>query len=264
MQHCVKPRLYAVGNATGDSPVFISANYKMSFDRLRAELTGLDAWILALDTKGINVWCAAGKGTFGTDELIQRIKLTKLPEIITHNRVIVPQLGAPGISAHEVRKRSGFRVVYGPVRAEDIPAFIAAGLKATSQMRRVEFSFGDRLAVVPVEIVQSSKWALLIAAVFLFLGGLGPAGYAWSQVLSTGLVSAFLFLLSYTLGTVLTPVLLPWLPGRPLALKGFWTGLGLCTIIGVSNWQTNFNWWLTSLELTGLALVLLEPPASWR
>ena len=77
MDYRVEPGLYAVGSPTADSPVLVSANYKMSFDRLRSALPGVDAWILVLDTKGINVWCAAGKGTFGTDELVRRIEAAR-------------------------------------------------------------------------------------------------------------------------------------------------------------------------------------------
>jgi CO dehydrogenase/acetyl-CoA synthase gamma subunit (corrinoid Fe-S protein) len=65
----IEPGLYAVGTPGSDSPVLVTANYKMSFDALRRELGGLDAWILVLETDGINVWCAAGKGTFGTEEV---------------------------------------------------------------------------------------------------------------------------------------------------------------------------------------------------
>jgi len=36
-------------------------------------MPGRNLWILILDTKGVNVWCAAGKGTFGTEELVFRI-----------------------------------------------------------------------------------------------------------------------------------------------------------------------------------------------
>ena len=61
MRYAVEPGLYAVGRPTAASPVLVSANYKMSFDRLRKTLSGLDLWILVIDTKGINVWCAAGK-----------------------------------------------------------------------------------------------------------------------------------------------------------------------------------------------------------
>ncbi len=76
--HRVDPGLYRLGNPTGESPVFASANYTLSFDALRSALAGYDAYILVLDTKGINVWCAAGKGTFGTDELVSRIGTTGL------------------------------------------------------------------------------------------------------------------------------------------------------------------------------------------
>src|SRR4030042_5521742 len=108
MHYSVEPGLYAVGRPTPYSPALVSANYKMSFDRLRSQLGGLDAWILVLDTRGINVWCAAGKGTFGTEEIIRRIQATGLAGGVSHRTLIVPQLGAPGGAAHQVTKRSGF------------------------------------------------------------------------------------------------------------------------------------------------------------
>ena len=131
MKYKVQPGLYAVGDPDADSPVLVSANYKLSFDTLRKELSGIDAWVLVLDTKGINVWCAAGKGTFGTDELVKRIEVSGLEQVVNHRKMIVPQLGAVGVAAHQVRKRSGFSVIYGPVRASDIPAFLGSGLKTT-------------------------------------------------------------------------------------------------------------------------------------
>ena len=76
--HRVEPGLFRLGNPTPDSAVFASANYTLSFDALRSALAGTDAWILVLDTKGINVWCAAGKGTFGTEELVRKITETRL------------------------------------------------------------------------------------------------------------------------------------------------------------------------------------------
>jgi CO dehydrogenase/acetyl-CoA synthase gamma subunit (corrinoid Fe-S protein) len=107
MGRIVPPGLYRLGNPDNDSAVFASANYTLSFDALRSALAGTDAWILVLDTKGINVWCAAGKGTFGTNELIRRIAVTGLSEVVSHRKIILPQLGAPGVSAHEVARRSG-------------------------------------------------------------------------------------------------------------------------------------------------------------
>ncbi|HWJ02630.1 MAG TPA: mercury methylation corrinoid protein HgcA, partial [Verrucomicrobiae bacterium] len=179
MNYFVPPGLYCVGNPDSNSPVVASANYKMSFDSLRKELTGLSAWILVLDTKGINVWCAAGKGTFGTKEIINRINKVKLSTVVSHRIVILPQLGAPGIAAHEVVKHSGFKVVFGPVRARDLQAFIANGMKADREMRTVNFPFIDRLVLTPIELVSALKPTLMIFGILFVLNaiGLGHFGF---------------------------------------------------------------------------------------
>lgn len=253
MGYRVAPGLYAVGAPTPESAVLVSANYKLSFDRLRSQLSTHDAWILVLDTQGVNVWCAAGKGTFGTEELVRRIEQYALVERIAHRTVIVPQLAAPGVAAHEVRKRTGVRVVYGPVRAENLPAFLAAGMKATPEMRRVRFPLRDRVAVIPVELVNLAKWLLLLASLLLVLGGLGRDGYALGRVVEIGMPSAAMFVLTSLGGLVLGPALLPWLPGRPFSLKGFWIGLALLVLFftwgrfsGVvfQNWATAAGWCL--------------------
>ena len=59
--HRVEPGLYALGDPGPEAPVFVTANYTLSFDALRAALQGLGGYIVVLDTRGINVWCAAGK-----------------------------------------------------------------------------------------------------------------------------------------------------------------------------------------------------------
>ena len=144
MRYRVDPGLYSLGSPTAEAKVFVTANYKLSFDHLRKGLNGLDAWILVLDTKGINVWCAAGKGTFGTDELVRRIGSEKLAEKVSHKNIIVPQLGAPGIAAHEVKKKTGFKIVYGPIRSKDIQAFIVNNNVVTPAMRSVTFTLSER------------------------------------------------------------------------------------------------------------------------
>ena len=221
----VDPGLYAVGQPTLESPVLVSANYKLSFDRLRAHLTGLNTWILVLATRGINVWCAAGKGTFGTDEIVGRIRANRLEEVVSHRTLVVPQLGAPGVAAHQVRNRCGFRVVYGPARASDLPAFLSDGMKATPTMREVTFPLLDRLALVPVELVRWAKYAIFFVITLLLLAGLGQDGYSWQRVTNTGVLSGGLFLGVFAASNILGPMLLPWLPGRALSLKGACLGI---------------------------------------
>lgn len=221
----VAPGLYALGNPGKESDVFVSANYGLSFDRLRHSLSGIDAWILVLDTKGINVWCAAGKGTFGTEELVKRIFATGLFNVVSHRRLIVPQLGAPGVAAHEVKRQTGFRVVYGPVKASDIIGFIRNGYKATEEMRQIEFNTFDRLVLTPMEIRPAFKGFVFFAIIVLALSGISPAGISFKEAAAYGLPLAFLGAVSIIAGAFLTPLLLPWVPFRPFAIKGWLVGL---------------------------------------
>jgi hypothetical protein len=239
MDYTVEPGHYAVGNPGNESHVLVSANYKLSFDTLRKNLSGLDCWLLVLDTKGVNVWCAAGKGTFGTCELINRINTAGLSDVVTHRQLILPQLGAPGVSAHEVARHTGFSVTYGPVRASDIKEFISSGCKATKEMRKVKFPFWDRLALTPVELVEVAKKTLPIFGVLFLLnlfaarpfGGFDVAAYAGAIFM----------------GSVLMPMLLPFIPGRAFSWKG-WL-LGLCWTAFAAllfGWFSTDNWLLVA------------------
>ncbi len=232
MHFRIEPGLYAVGQPTENSPVFVSANYKMSFDRLRSQLGRIDGWILVLDTKGINVWCAAGKGTFGTEELIARIKITGLDKLVSHRRIILPQLGAPGVSAHEVKDRSDFRVIYGPVRAADIAAFIQGGMKAAPEMRRVRFNFRDRLVLTPNDLIANLRYFLPAAVVLFLLAGLGPDFFSADRLIKDGMTNLILILTAYISGTLLPILLLPWLPGKSFSAKGAWCGLITVALLG--------------------------------
>ncbi len=225
MRYEVNPSLYAVGKPDKNSPVFVSANYKLSFDLLRRSLKGIDAFILVLDTRGINVWCAAGKGTFGTGELIERIRGTRLGEVVRHRRVVVPQLGAPGIQAHTIRKSTGFRVLYGPVYAKDIPEYLKNGYKATQNMRTVRFNFMDRLILTPIETIQMGKPFLIYVLSIFVLFGLRSSGILFKDALYGGYHFVLLGAVSIVSGAVLTPLGLPLIPFRAFSLKGLVSGL---------------------------------------
>jgi len=223
-RYTVSPGLYAIGNPDADSEVLVTANFKLTFDMLRKELDGINAWILVLDTKGVNVWCAAGKGTFSTRELVKRITDNHLEKIVNHKRVIVPQLGATGVSARDVKKQSRFRVIYGPVRASDIRAFLKNDKKAEKQMRQVTFTMYERFILTPVEIQTILKPALITALVLLLLAGIGPGIFSFSSALQRGGVSILALAAGIFAGAFVTPVLLPFLPSRKFALKGIIAG----------------------------------------
>jgi hypothetical protein len=239
--HRVNPGLYVLGNPTADSPVFTTANYMLSFDALRSALQGFDCYILVLNTHGINVWCAAGKGTFGTEELVKRIEKTFLHRVVNHRKLILPQLGAAGVSAHLVKKQSGFTVEYGPVRAQDLPTYLRTGAE-TDEMRQVEFNLKDRLILIPVEVVSVLLPLLFAAVLFYFFDGL---------LFSVGVITAILA------GVILFPLLLPWLPTSNFSTKGFILGglislplviFKLISISEISLWQ-KAGWGLAYLAI---------------
>ncbi len=110
-------------------PVLVTANYKMSYDLVRRALAGRNPWLLVLETYGINVWCAAGKGSFGSEELVARIEASRLAQVVEHRVLILPLLGAPGVSAFEVRARTGFSVNFAAVSAADITRYLDGGMR---------------------------------------------------------------------------------------------------------------------------------------
>lgn len=264
MNYPVDSGLYAVGNPTAESDVLVTANYKMTFDRVRRVLTGRDLWILVLDTKAINVWCAAGKGTFSTDELVERIAKVMLGEVVSHRRIIVPQLGAVGVSAHEVAQQSGFNVKYGPVRAEDLPEYLDAGRKTTEEMRRVRFPLWDRMVLIPMELVMNGHYVFFAALILFILAGFSKAGYSPSLAMKIGLPSALVLLAVYAAGGVLGSMLLPWLPGKAFSVKGVWIGLLMLLVFGCfthvldsisPSWFTMVSWLLVIPAITSFMVM---------
>jgi len=234
----VKPGLYKLGSPGKDAEVIVTSNYKLSFDLVRKSLKGLDAWILVLQTYGINVWCAAGKGTFGTDELVRQIKDSQLKLYVSHTRVIVPQLGASGISGYKVKEATGFAVKFGPVRAGDLKEYLSAGLKKDRAMRSVQFTLKDRLILAPVEVANSLRYLLLALIPMALISGINSTGYSVSEIWREGLHSSLYLLLAYLAGAFLGPVLLPWLPFRHFGGKGLVIGLLMFGLVAVLNFSS--------------------------
>jgi acetyl-CoA decarbonylase/synthase complex subunit gamma len=231
----------------------------MSFDKLREAVSGRNAWILVLDTKGINVWCSAGKGTFGTMELVGRIESSGLGQIVSRRELILPQLSGPGVAAHQVEKLSGFKVVYGPIRAIDLPTFLDDGLKATPEMRLKTFTSWERVVLIPMELIGTLKVGLIVIPILFLLTFLGKLGEGWTSALGHGVFSVLALLTAILAGAVLTPLLLPWLPGRAFSVKGLSLGVLTIAALMVFCWEA-WSTWTGRLEI--LAWLFLIPAAS--
>ncbi len=222
----VRPGLYAIGAPAERSPVLVTANYTLSFDAVRFALHGWSVWLIVLDTLGVNVWCAAGKGTFGTAEVVRRVRESGIERLVEHRTLVLPQLGAPGVAAHEVRDATGFRVVYGPVRASDLPEFLDAGMRATAQMRRIRFGLTDRFVLTGVELsVLRDTRALGVAALLVALAAFGLVPWPPVTIAVAGAV------LAVVAGGFVVPVALPAVPGRMFAVKGALVGAAVAAAL---------------------------------
>jgi ubiquinone/menaquinone biosynthesis C-methylase UbiE len=255
----VRTGLYAVGHPTPDSSVLVTGNFDLTVRRLVRAIDGrLDVWVLVADSAGINVWCAAGGGYFTAEKVISAVRSSHLDEIVNHHALILPQLCANGVDGWRIRKETGWGVHWGPVRAEDIPAYLADNRKKTDAMRWVRFPLKDRLEMVTVTL---GFYALLILLpVFLFWR------YSFWQV------AASLFGLTYFYA-----ITLPWIPGRDGLNKSI--PLTIITLAGlfifVSIWPMPvrhlFNWVIgltglsvfTAAELQGMSPLMRGEQGNW-
>ncbi len=256
----VEPGLYGLGQPTKNSQVLVTANYKLTFDLLRKTMTGRSCWILVLDTKGINVWCAAGKGTFGTEELVDRIQASRLQEVVRHRKLIVPQLGATGVDAFAVKKHSGFSVKYGPVQMDDLVAYLDNDCTATPGMRIKDFPFRERLVLVPVEVMQGLQQGIPVMLLFFLMAGVLGDGSFLHAIRVHGLPPSLALLTGITAGTIAVPLLLPWIPGRAFSIKGVLSGLFLFVLLFLPTLLSGADY--STLEKSSWLFICLAV-ASW-
>lgn len=218
-QYTVTPGLYCVGRPSEESPVLVTANYKLSFDALRKELQTISSWILVVDTRGINVWCSGGKGTFSAEEIAYQVKNARLDQLISHRELILPQLAANGIAARKLQKLCGFRGRFGPVLASRLPEFLETGT-CSEDMRTVTFTLKERAALIPVEVCMLWKPLFALVLVFFVVSGISPALFSLQAAAVGALTLMTATFAAIFAGAVATPLLLPWIPFRQFWLKG--------------------------------------------
>lgn len=237
----VTPGLYTIGEPDKNSPVVVTANYKLTFDTLRTELKSHNVWLLVVDTRGINVWCAAGKGSFSTEEIAYQVKRCQLSKIVSHRNLILPQLGATGVAALKLKKECGFRGQYGPVRAADLPEYLNNDQCADEIMRSVSFTLEERLVLIPVEVVLLYKQLLIALAMIFPVSGISPSLYSFSDAISRGSWFLFATILAIVAGAVITPLCLPWLPFRQFWIKGLFAAVPVIFLMILSTSYGGFD-----------------------
>jgi len=234
--------LRAIGQPGPDSPVLLTGNFALTVARVERALKGTSAWLLVAQSHGINVWCGAGGGHLTTHSAISALKTTPIADRVAHRRVILPQLAAVGIEADRVWERSGWEVVWGPVYARDLPAFLRG--EETPAMRQVRFDPGQRLEMAVMWAAPLSLLALLallfwpagVPGLVALIWGVSLAVYLgfplYEPLVARGSLVGFLLLFGgLTVGGV---ALVGGLTGRldlPFLLRWGGAGLGVVLLI---------------------------------
>jgi len=151
-----------IGSPNKDSPVLLTCNYHLTIHRLRRAMRGVDYHLLIANSKGINVWCAAAGGLLNNHCVISVIKTSGIEDKVEHKKIILPQLAAPGIEASVIKKKTGWRVIWGPIEAKDLPTFLENNFTKTPKMTTVRFPLIER-------IEMASMWAFLISVILLLI-----------------------------------------------------------------------------------------------
>ncbi len=189
--------LRRAGNPTRSSPVLVTCNFHLTVKRLMRilENAGVDAWVLVAESRGVNVWCAAGGEEFNTHSVVSVVKTSGIAELVDHRRLVLPPLGAPGICLDEVRAQTRWSVRWGPVRAADLPAYLAQRGLRDAHMKRVTYDWRERLDTG----LGSLFPFYLIGAIGFLLFGRGLL----AEYLLVGALTFLFFMLAC-----------PWLPGK--------------------------------------------------
>ena len=188
--------LRRVGRPDRNSPVLLTCNFDLTVKRLKKILKRADvnAWLVVADSKGVNVWCAAGGDEFNTRTVVSAVKTCGVADEVDHRKLILPPLGGPEVNAADVREQTGWSTRWGPVSATDIPRYLDIG-KRDEKMKRVDYRWRERLDTAFSSLFPI--YAVAALAVLLFSRGF------ILEFIAVGSI-AFLFFFLFC----------PWLPGK--------------------------------------------------
>jgi ubiquinone/menaquinone biosynthesis C-methylase UbiE len=209
----VRPGLYKLGEPGRGSAVLVTGNFDLTVRRLARALDGrVNAWVLVVDSGGINVWCAAGGGFLTAEKIISAAKVTRLEAVVDGHTLILPQLCANGVAGWKIRD-AGWNVRWGPIQADDLPEYLGRKLLKSDRMREASFPLKDRLEMTTVTLGFYGLLILLPIAIF-WSGLLLPAALALTCI-------AYFYALA-----------MPWIPGRDGLAKSL--PLALISLLGLA------------------------------
>ncbi len=230
----IEPGIYQSGHPNENSSIIVTANYEYTYIKVRRSIKGLDAWILCVDSNGINVWCAARGNDFGNAQLLEAVEATGIHDFTKKKTLILPQLSAGGVAIPQLPKNSEkfpFKIVYGPIWSKDIPQYIKERpTRKPDSMKLAKFTMSNRLraGITHTTFLLRKIFLLPLIAIAILLFALNWSNKLWwigeifIWIILTNAIIAFLFPLSDF--------------SRKFILKGIFFGVINIIILGGISW----------------------------
>jgi ubiquinone/menaquinone biosynthesis C-methylase UbiE/NAD-dependent dihydropyrimidine dehydrogenase PreA subunit len=208
----VVPGLRRIGTPDRDSPVVVTGNFHLTVRRVEKALTSQNCYLLVVQSKGINVWCASAGGELNTHSIITALKTSDTSSLVDHRELILPQLSAPGIDTKLLKKVSGWKGKWGPVYAISLPEFLANSHTKMQKQCRVRFDLPFRMEMLfamnfllwlffsAIALAIHPVWAVVMTLIFWGAGFILYAGYyllpfksGWSKALMLAIAAITVF-----------------------------------------------------------------------
>jgi NAD-dependent dihydropyrimidine dehydrogenase PreA subunit len=252
--HAAPTGLRRVGTPGRNAPVLLTGNFTLTIRRICDALRGYDAWLLVANSKGINVWCAAGGGHLTHHDVISVLRTSGIADRVDHRELILPQLCATGVERRKITEVTGWSARWGPARLEDLPQFLSRRAHVIKKERFMTFPMWERM-----------EMALMWGAPLVLIAAL----IAWAiQSWAVGLCA--LAVIVFIVGGLFAA--LPWLKVKGkkrwptfavMAVLGFAIGIGVLLLLHSAS---TAHWYLaagTAIVTAAVLSVDLEGTTPW-
>ena len=121
----VDPKIYAIGEPTPESPVFVTTNFSLTYFMVSGEIenSGISAHLVITDVEGQSVLTAWAAGKFVGETIAKFIKEIGLEDQVKTRKIVIPGFVSQ-ISGDLEENLPGWEVIVGPQEASDIPSFV--------------------------------------------------------------------------------------------------------------------------------------------
>ena len=123
----VEQKIYNIGDAKSDSPLFITTNFSLTYFIVSGEIENskVPSRLAVMDSEGLSVLTAWAAGKFTASKIAQFITESGIEKEIAQKELIIPGYVAI-LSGSIEEKLPGWKITVGPREANAIPAFLKA------------------------------------------------------------------------------------------------------------------------------------------